>query len=313
MHIYFEKEFFNEFIDLELENKFVVDFSDEFLEKSLEYELFTNFEEDDFHNLLRSNPYAQFIVDGLEGITYGCSIDNFIINKDTVHKILLVNNFDDKKRWKTGYEYISSANLIDKWQIYTIKRDDLNLPTTLNENRPIDLRFSSWDDLSRHKHPINDICIYDHYILNDGYSERINDNLIPLLISLNKMSDNKKNIKLMCFDNQLMPFDLERSINEKIGYIKKLIKDEVGDCDVEIIIEPSRGDQRQHDRYIMTNLFIIERGKGFNIFDPEGNINDISRINFFFNFFLRNISLLKELREKIERIEDLSNMYSINN
>jgi hypothetical protein len=117
----------------------------------------------------------------------------------------------------------------------------------------------------------------------------------------------------MCFDNQLMPFDLERSIDEKICYIKKLIKDEVGDCDVEIIIEPSRGDQRQHDRYIMTNLFIIERGKGFNIFDPEGNINDISRINFFFNFFLRNISLLKELREKIERIEDLSNMYSINN
>ena len=314
MHIYFQNEFFNEFLDLDLQNKFVIDFSDEFLKKSKRYQLFTNLQQDDFYSLLKSdNPFGRYINENVEGITYGCSIDDFLANKDTVHKILLVNNFEDDNYLETGYEYISSVNLIDKWQNYTLRRDDLHLPVTLNETYPIEERFSSWDDLIRFKHPINDILIYEHFILNDGKKQRINDNLIPLLIFLNKMSDNKKSIKIICFDNQLMPFDEILTENKKICYIKKLINDEVGDCDVEIILEPFKNERRMHDRYIITNLFVIERGEGFNIFDPNGNIRDVSRINFYFNFFKSNYVMLLEVRKNMERIENHSYMDLINN
>ena len=303
MQIYLEKGFIDEFIHLDLKNEFVIDFYEELIKKSKGYELFTNFEEKDFLNLILVNPFARFIVDGLEIMDYGCLVDDFLIDKSSMHKILLVNNYDDKKFLDTTYEYISSDDVIEKWQIYTPKRDDLNLPTTLDESLLASERFSSWDDLLRFKHPLIDIYIYDNYLLVDGDNQRIKDNLIPLLVSLNKMSKNKKTIKLFCFENQIMPFD-ERAIDEKVSDIKSWIEDAIGNCDVEVIRLSSKSKSRLHDRYIITNLFMIERGAGFNIFKADGSIDDFSSMLFRFIFLKRNYLLSQLVRKQLEKIED---------
>ena len=303
MQIYLEKGFIDEFIHLDLKNEFVIDFYEELIKKSKGYELFTDFEEEDFHNLISINPFARFIVGGLVSVSYCCSINDFLRDKSSVHKILLVNNFEEDKGLDTTYEYISSADVIEKWKIYTPKRDDLNLPTTLDESLLASERFSSWDDLLRFKHPLTDIHIYDNYLLVNGDNQRIKDNLIPLLVSLNKMSKNKKTIKLFCFENQIMPFD-ERAIDEKFSDIKSWIEDAIGNCDVEVIRLSSKSKSRLHDRYIITNLFMIERGAGFNIFKADGSIDDFSSMLFRFIFLKRNYVLSQLVRKQLEKIED---------
>ena len=186
MQLYLEKEFIDEFIDLDLKNEFIDDFYYELINRSKGYQLYTNFTEQEFYEQ-KEHLVIRCISEGSVSVSFNKSKENFFNNEETIHKLLLVSNARDNRQEYNNFECISSKNLIDKWKRYTNKRRFLEVPTTIDDSIPNNEKFSKWEDLKYFcQHPLNEIIIYDKYLLVDNDYNSINFNLLPMLQQFKK-------------------------------------------------------------------------------------------------------------------------------
>ena len=88
------------------------------------------------------------------------------------------------------------------------------------------------------------------------------------------------------------------SIQEKVSHIKDQIENSIENCTLEIYVR----DKTTHDRLILTNLFLIKRAAGLNIFDGSNEIRDISEIDTHFIFLSTYCKPSKIRRNKIDQI-----------
>jgi len=308
MQLYLEKEFIDEFIHLDLKNELVVDFYDELINQSAGYHLYTNFTKQEWNKEREHHPIVRSIENGTVEVSFNKSKEDFFNNEETIHKLLLVRNNHEKKQEGNQFECISSNNLMEKWKRYSHRRRFLEVPTTINNSFPNNERFSKWKDLKRFcQHPLNEIIIYDKYILKDNYFQSIKNNLLPMLEQFKKMSSQSLKIKIITLPDQIIQ-NQNLDLRKKCKKIKDRITERIKECEIEILILNDQNQHKQHDRWIYTNLFFIYRGAGFNIFGPKGIGEETSEISFKF-IFLRKFNSLFRVRRKI--IDEIINSSEI--
>tara|TARA_B100001287_G_scaffold224862_1_gene194269 strand:- start:164 stop:1096 length:933 start_codon:yes stop_codon:yes gene_type:complete len=302
MQLYLEKEFIDEFIDLDLKNEFIDDFYYELINRSKGYQLYTNFTEQEFYEQ-KEHLVIRCISEGSVSVSFNKSKENFFNNEETIHKLLLVSNAHDNRQEYNNFECISSKNLIDKWKRYTTKRRFLEVPTTIDDSIPSNEKFSKWEDLKYFcQHPLNEIIIYDKYLLVDNDYNSINFNLLPMLQQFKKMSSQRLKIKIITLPEMIKP-NSDRDLKSKAREIKDIIRKKIKYIDIEILTLNNENQHLQHDRWIYTNLFFISRGSGFNIFGPHGLMKrESSEIKFRFIFLRKFNSLFRVRRKEIDKI-----------
>ena len=298
MQLYLEKEFIDEFMNLDTENEYVDDFYDELIKDSAGYQLYTNFTEHEFYMQIE-HPFIRYISEGSVSVSFNKSKEYFFNNEETIHKLLLVRDDNDKKQEGNNFECISSSNLIEKWKRYTTKRRFHEAPTTIDDSIPSNEKFSKWEDLKYFcQHPLNEIIIYDKYLLVDNNYNSINFNLLPMLQQFKKMSSQRLKIKIITLPEMIKPSS-NKDLKSKAREIKDIIRKKIKYIDIEILTLNKENQHLQHDRYIFTNLFLISRGIGFNIFGPHGLMKqESSEIKFRF-IFLRKFNSLFRVRRKV--------------
>lgn len=307
MVIYLEKGFIEKLAELDLTDFIIQDFVRELFRKSREYHLRVDYEEDQFRSLLLSgNVFIRDISENCNTIGYGFRWGDVLSHAHfSKHRLFLLSKPANKhKITEAGYEFLSPDGIKDKWQVYTPSRDDNVIITSLNANKylPED-RFSAWGDLQRWEHPLNGIVLYDKYILTNNSGQQIKYNLIPLLKQLNKMANGLTDITIIALKAQV---DVDNSGQTGIYKIRNLfnqIQRNIPKCKLQFILFDHKSfSGSPHDRFIITNYFLIDRGAGFNIFGSVEKIWDPSPLAFRFLFARRNLAQFKELKAALVRL-----------
>jgi hypothetical protein len=306
MQLYLEREFIDDFWDLDLKNEFVIDFYDELIDKSRGYNLYTNFSEQEFYNK-KEDALVRAISEGSERVSFNYSKKDFFYNKETMHKLILDKNNNENKQTGNQFECISSNNLIKKWKRYSPKKKFTEVPCTKDNSIPDEEKFSEWEDLKHFcRHPLNEIIIYDKYILKDNYHASIKNNLLPMLDQFKKMSSQSLKIKIITLPNQIIPTINGNQNNirltTKVKEIKNRIREKIKECRIDILVLNKENEHIQHDRWVYTNLFFIYRGAGFNIFNGYRKIDESSEISFKFIFLSKFNSTFRIRRKIIDKI-----------
>ena len=318
MLIFIDNKFSEEIVKLDHNNKIVEDFLNQIIIKSKNYDFVTSIKEKDFQNLLtkHQDPIIRSLSDNCKSIEYGSSIENVITDSSTIHKILLVNNSITKIN-NNSIEYFNSENIQQKWVQYSTLRDDFSLPTTNDYDLGPEEKFYSWNNLKRWKHPVSKIYIYDKYLLVDKKNQSIKNNLLPMLSQLSEFSDNELEIRIFTLKETLCVEHKNKSIEQKIKSIFYLFEKEFENINLSISLYENSDDffWLQHDRILLTNYYLIDRGAGFNIFDSNNEIKDNSEMNFKFVFHRKNYPSFSKRRENIDELMHLveSNSSSITN
>jgi hypothetical protein len=333
MLIFIDDKFSKEILKLDLENKIVEDFLNQIIIKSKGYDFVTSIKEKDFKNLLTNHqdpdPIIHWLSENCKSIEYGSSIDKVINDSSTIHKILLVNNYITKIN-NNSIEYFNSENIQQKWIQYSTSRISYSIPTSHNYEIDALERFSDWNNLSNYNHPISHIYIYDKFLLVDTKNQSIKNNLIPMLSKLSKFSDNEVKIKIftieenICTDhkNKLKTYPFEKNTDKKIKYIFDKFKKQFDNINLSICVisyEALRENRDffkfEHDRMLLTNYYLIERGGGFNIFNQDFDILDTSKITFDYIFHRSsygNFFLKREYFDKLIHLSDSEPNYVSN-
>ncbi|MDA8894936.1 hypothetical protein N9I98_01065 [Flavobacteriales bacterium] len=323
MLIFIDDKFSKEIIKIDHNHKIVEDFITQIFIKSKGYNLVTSLTELEVENLLVKiqDPIIRLLIDDCKSIEYETSINKVVNDDSSIHKILLVNNSITKIN-NTSIEYFNSQNIKDKWIKYSTLRTDYSLPTSNDYDLDPEERFSDWNNLSRWNHPISDIYIYDKYLLVDTKNQSIKNNLIPMLSQLGTFSDNEVKIKIftleenICTDhkNKSKTYPFEKNTDKKIKYIFDQFKKQFDNINLSICVISYKAlcENRddffwlEHDRMLMTNYYLIERGQGFNIFNKDFDILDGSKITFDYLFHRSNYANFFLRRKYIDKLIHLS-------
>lgn len=214
------------------------------------------------------------IIEGCLKVILNFSINEFLELKD-IHKVLLLNNNNELED-DSGHEYFTSKNISSNWVKYKSGNRSFKLTTATKEETIARINkedvFSKWRDLHKYKHPLNTLLIYDNYVLTNGRNQKISQNLIPMIKVFHEMSPKtKKNIMIFGLRDHQIQFK-SKEIKE-LKHVIRNIKKVIGEKHNVKIISHNKTDHFPHDRFIYTNLFLLERGKGFNIFNKKNEIN----------------------------------------
>ena len=306
MVLYLDKRFVDEFFKLDTSNYQVWTFFDEIIKKSKSYALYTSYSENEFKELLMNNPLIRGISNGVESIGFNRPLELLKKANSHDHKLLLLSDtIDAVKLMDEGLESFASNSIISKWPNYSPYRDDLDIPVTKNSTFNRDERFSEWEDLLRFTHPITDICVYDKYLLTDNSSGPIHKNLIPMLEVLNKMSKAEKHIRIFSLAEKFQSKSNQPQ-KEKSRKLALAIKKVVPECRLSISLINNLS-TIPHDRFILTNYFLIDRGAGFNLFNKDSKVfHKDSSILFRFLFLKRNQAVFKIKKDIANRLINIS-------
>ena len=321
MLIFLDNKFSTEITSLDFDNKIIEDFLEEIIIKSKGHNLVTSLsqKEYEFKFISKQDPIIRFLSDNCKSIIYESSIEKVINEKSTIHKLLLVDKVIQNIN-SNSVEYFNVENIEKKWIQYSTLRDDYILPTTKEGGLDSDEKFDCWSTLKRWKHPISEIYIYDKYLLVDTKHQSIKNNLIPMLSNLSEFSDNEIKIKIftlkdtLCLDNknQSSTYPFDAKTHEKIKYIFNLFEKEFDKINLSISLYEKSKDfvWLQHDRILLTNYYLIDRGAGFNIFDANNNIKDHSEMNFKYIFHKRNFPSFSTRKKDIQKLINLADSNS---
>tara|TARA_B100000795_G_scaffold268909_1_gene256865 strand:+ start:139 stop:1077 length:939 start_codon:yes stop_codon:yes gene_type:complete len=304
MHIYVEKEFFDEFISLDHDDKFVREFYMEMILQISDFTLHTQLSESELElERYSDNPMFWGLTERARKTYYSVAKSDFINNKITIHKLLFVRNTTNNSELGNLFESFSCNNLIDRWKKYSpINNEFMEVSCSKETDFPAEERFSEWSNLNNFcNHPLTEIIIYDRYFLVDEYHQSMEKNLFPMLKEFAKMSQNRLKVKLIVLPDEVMK---RKSISteSKLELIKERMDREKLSVELELLLLNDKNMYLQHDRWIYTNLYLLYRGYGFNIFNGQNNISDSSEISFKFIYLKKYRRIFYNRRKIVDKI-----------
>jgi hypothetical protein len=144
--------------------------------------------------------------------------------------------------------------------------DSLHQEYLLSENE-----FDSWALLNKFSIlPIKKVIIEDPYILSNNFSQKITENLIPLISNL-LMGQNERSPIYIYTSKILNQYEedhgkkIEIALKERYYLLLSRLSKYVNQV-VFIESNVSKKEYYQHDRYLYTSFGLISVGEGFNLF-----------------------------------------------
>ncbi len=271
MEVFLDKDFIMNFWNVSSTDKTIIDnFKETFLKKAKNFCLKTNFSSLDeikdneeylviMEMLFESIPEMEFSVHPQKTDWL-----NNELNTIGGYKLFLIE-IEQKEceayTKETGFEFICTNNLSSCWKKYLSKEIEKSLLNLGQKNDPDVL--NSWKDLSFiGQSPTKSIIVVDRYIFSDSWSQRINENLYPLLEAIIPFGICSSLDILIIAEN--ISSELHQQINEHFTKFQEKIKINFYFLTWAYTFMDT---QTIHDRYIYTNYYTIYSGPGFNIFN----------------------------------------------
>lgn len=132
--------------------------------------------------------------------------------------------------------------------------------------------FRSWDDFGLKSFPIDSAVIIDPYLFQEKDDMVVN---IPRIINGLVNSGKEKqllNVLFIVAGNIHKRFTTEEFIKKSIENLKTILKDNFEEHTIKVSTAFLKGEY-MHDRYIFTNYYFLDAGKGFNFFNKYGSLN----------------------------------------
>jgi hypothetical protein len=184
----------------------------------------------------------------------------FSIDPDTFfeevnpHALFFLADTEKCKELEDDYGMMFISNENQKERAEFLFNDDLvNVSKNDKENK-----ITSWDFISKYKHPCNSLIIADNYILQ--YNEKIENNLIGLLRKVLPDKLNKREFQITIITGEVGVKQRYDFIMECLDKLKKPYK-----ISLKIITKSVDN----HDRNFLTNYLWINSGYGFTIFRDD--------------------------------------------
>jgi hypothetical protein len=166
-----------------------------------------------------------------------------------------------------GFEdWLEIKRLPDGWEAFTNNR----VPSiTVGGSKSI---FKSWRDLKLAEFPVSSIIIIDPYLLKEKAEIEVNlPRIIDGLVDSSR-TGNPVHILLVVGDNVNKRLEFEQYVDRNSKLLASLIPEKYGNRKIKISVAYVKG-EFLHDRFIFTNYYFMEAGRGFNLYSEREAID----------------------------------------
>jgi hypothetical protein len=184
--------------------------------------------------------------------------------KTDLMNVLISNQYDKKSIF--FMDWLNLKEIPDAWDCFSNNRK-----TTMVVGGQQSI-FQSWDDFGLKKFPVRSIVIIDPYLLKD--QDEIKINLPRIIDGLVNHENRDYSVKILLIVSDEVPnrFDLNSFASRNSKIISSILNEKFKDKKIQISVAYVNGEYL-HDRFIFTNYYYMDAGKGFNVFSGKGLIN----------------------------------------
>jgi hypothetical protein len=293
--IYFDKEFLRLLSDRnDHAGPVIYDFLNQFIKKIRGVKVFINLDSlEELNEAILHNEYYYFISEISSPLLLNFKArlsDSTFFEEGSITKLFFVENCNETElQEKYNYHFISNNTLIEKWKLFLSDREDSELVIKSNPDQSKKGVFHSWEDLNLFAHKINNIIVFDLYVLVNKKDQKINKNVLPCLKELIKGSKDKVK-ELTIFTKDLADNSAKKrevqgiwqvdDLKNTFDYLEPLYKQIKDISFVKYDETKNAKTDSEHNRFILTNYFYIRLEAGINIFKENGKVNNRDAIKF---------------------------------
>lgn len=332
MKIFLDKEFVRNFWSVSWNKEAVLEhFKIQFLRNTNGATIFTNYSS--LEEINENDEDTFFLEELFEGVPKMEFDINLSDKKKLVEqsikggfKIFFIEQ-DDKLNGQLetelGYEFVSSKTINNKWERHFKNRSIIKTLSLAPDKNDPDI-FSAWSDLEFvSETPNNSILLIDKYILSDNSTNRLRENLFPLLKSIlpkgseaplyltiisGEILSTRKNMP--CIERAKEVYRQVHSFLAQYKYSKVVLTIINNDKD----FYPEKFDM--HDRVIYTNNYYLKSTKGWDLFinGKRRIVNSTVEVHYNFQRFqmkeLRgHFAMINEYLSKMKRMEVMNTVF----
>lgn len=269
------------------------------------YDLICDFNDIDEYRLAsETNPLWEIIMDKYDNIIFNSSLSMDIQNDNlyeslSEHNIFLLDkNVEEcsKLSKNRGYIYLCIENISTQWKKFSSLSKGLHFKATNSNLIPSDQKLDNWSKLNSYLTPLTSVIIFDKYILKDGTSKKLRNNLFPLL---NLICQNSNNLQKPLHISIVTEFDNHSSIEASHQILKNyLLQNNFNNVHINIAKHSKslypRDFEGLHSRFILTNYVHFRCDDSFNFFKPNGKINNDADLRVDFNMSKKHRHFFKK-------------------
>jgi hypothetical protein len=245
--------------------------------------------------------------------------DYFELYEKTYFSSVLFSNNTNLNKLSTNNSFtvLSTERLKEYWVILrpNIAKQDF-LIRSGNQNEE-DGYFPGWNFFERFSRFTSKAILVDGYVLGDKTNQKIQNNLLPFLESLFG-KDTKYRKELLIFTKEL-PGKIKKEekdywFKNDFKNLKPLLTWVWNSCSIKFIrySEAANKGDSIHNRFLISNLFLIENRAGFNFYKSNANVNnaDILTVKSIFSTYnyrlwLDHLDQCQEYMEGLKETEEV--------
>ena len=332
MTIFLDKEFVRNFWSVTWNKETVLDhFKTQFLRNTNGATIFTNYSS--LEEISENDEDTFFLEELFEGVPK-MEFNINLSNKDELveqsnkggFKIFFIEQ-DDKLNGQLekelGYVFVSSTTINEKWERHFRNRSVIKTLSLAPDKNDFDI-FNGWSDLEFvSESPNNSILLIDKYILSDNSTNRLKENLFPLLKSI--LSKNTETpLYLTIISGEILSTRKNMSLKERAEEICRQLHSFLAQYKypkvfLSIINNDKMfypGELDMHDRVIYTNNYYLKSTKGWDLFinGKRRIVNSTVEVHFNFQRFQMkelkgHFAMINEYLRKMKRMEVMDTVF----
>lgn len=267
-------------LDIEVLKKFMLD-----RPNTLAFEDIESHEQwNDFYRFIKSGTNLELAIDNINlnspiislinNLTTGRNGTSFKqVKLKRFHKDKLPNGFNiqtlfflnnskeqaDKLKKKNGLAFSSIGSYSEDWRIL-----NFNCKSSVFSIFKERDNFKTWEKIEEYVYAITDMVIIDAYIFSD--SSLLKSNLYRIIDVIGKNVPNKINLTIVSYSDYRTPINIEEKYEDLREFINK------NKLAINLSIVLTKQSNKQHDRAILTNYFMISSGDSFNYYNSRGDV-----------------------------------------
>ena len=222
-----------------------------------------------------------------------------------------------------GYEFISSNTINEKWGRHYKNRSVIKTLSLAPDKNDSDI-FNGWSDLEFvSESPNNSILLIDKYILSDNSTNRLRENLFPLLKSILPKST-KTPLYLTIISGEILSTRKNMSVIERGQEVYRQVHSFLSQYKYpKVFLTIINNDKMfypteldMHDRFIYTNNYYLKSTKGWDLFinGKRRIVNSTVEVHFNFQRFQMkelkgHFAMINEYLRKMKRMEVMDTVF----
>lgn len=332
MTIFLDKEFVRNFWSVSWNKEAVLEhFKTQFLRNTNGATIFTNYSS--LEEISKNDEDTFFLEELFEGVPK-MEFNTNLLDRDEMieqsnkggFKIFFIEQ-DDKLNGQLeqelGYEFLSSNTINEKWERHFKNRSIIKTLSLAPDKNDPDI-FNGWSDLEFVSESANNsILLIDKYILSDNSTNRLKENLFPLLKSILPKST-ETSLYLTIISGEILSTRNNMSVIERAQDVYRQIHSFLAQYRypkvVLSIINNDKmfypGELDMHDRIIYTNNYYLKSTKGWDLYinGKRKIVNSTIEVHFNFQRFqmkeLRgHFTMINEYLRKMKRMEVMDTIF----